>query len=462
MRRGAGRVRIGLAIGRDGVTAIVHGGRRAEPLHAMVPAAGTDIESISGAVSALARQVALEFGDAALGASASIALLPPHCDARLIPLPPLRAGEAAAVLRRDAARHFVGGAGARVIAVLPQSSGGAERARPVLAAAAAVTLLEAVAEMIRGAGWRLESIVPAQAAWLASVTGQKKHGIQERRLIAAADGEAVHVLRIEGGIRDLRRVPSLWSDELTAAAGDGPGLALVHAAGSERAGIVRVLSAIGWTIEERGQRFDSAASAAASFAHVAAMELTPPTLAAERRRRDRAIGARAAVAAIALLAGVAGVELWGVQRELDAVRTRRAEIHDAVVPLLAARDSLSRLEEWAGKVAVLDDQSPRWSRALFDIALLLPEDAHLTILQTSGDTLRAEVVGLRAGEALQALRPAASLTGIRMQGVVERDLEEGTTSTERFRFSARLVAPAGAGAGKPETDGPRSVARRTP
>jgi hypothetical protein len=159
---------------------------------------------------------------------------------------------------------------------------------------------------------------------------------------------------------------------------------------------------------------------------------------------------------------VAGVELWGVQRELDAVRTRRAEIHDAVVPLLAARDSLSRLEEWAGKVAVLDDQSPRWSRALFDIALLLPEDAHLTILQTSGDTLRAEVVGLRAGEALQALRPAASLTGIRMQGVVERDLEEGTTSTERFRFSARLVAPAGAGAGKPETDGPRSVARRTP
>jgi hypothetical protein len=266
------------------------------------------------------------------------------------------------------------------------------------------------------------------------------------------------VLLMENGVRELRRVPATLPEELASAAGAGPGVALVHAEGATRERIVRTLAGAGWTVPDRGH-MSSAAVAAAQFARAADMELTPPSLALARQRHDRVWAVRAAVAAGLLLAGVAGLELWGVQRELASVRARRAEIRDDVAPLLAVRDSMSRLLDWSERVQRLDDESPRWSRALFDIAMLLPEDAHIVILQTRGDTLRAEVIGAKAAQALQALRPATSLTGIRMDGVVERDLEEGTTSTERFRFTAQLTDPAET----PRTDGEqgRTVARRS-
>jgi hypothetical protein len=459
----AGKLRIGLAVARDAVTAVVHGAERAEVLHEPIPAGGTDTEGIAAAIGALAGRMAREFGDRARDARVHVALLPPHCDVRLVQLPPLRVAEAVQVLRRDAARHFVGGTGARVVSVVPNGGPAESKGRPILGAAASVSILEAIAGMVRAAGWTLSSIVPAQAAWIAGVdqADGDRAGVR-RRLIVAADTDAVHVVAVDSGVRDLRRVPLAWPEELAGAAGAGPGRAIVHANGITRDRIVKTLASAGWTIHDRGQQ-DSAATAAAVFAERSPMELAPPSLTVERQRHDRRTAIRAAVAAILLLAGVVALELWGVQRELASVRARRAEIENDVTPLLAVRDSLAVLEEWIAKVQSLDDASPRWSRALFDIAMLLPEDSHLVILQTSGDTLRAEVIGAKAGEALQALRPAMSLSGIRMEGVVERDLEEGTTSTERFRFTARLTTPdkVEQRANAASDDAP-SVARRTP
>ena len=458
----AGKLRIGLAVARGAVTAVVHGVERTESFHEPIPAGSNDTEGIAAAIGALARRMAQEFGDRARDARVHVALLPPHCDVRLVQLPPLRPAEAVQVLRRDAARHFVGGTGARVVSVLP-NGGNAESKGPILAAAASVSILEAIAGMVRAAGWTLGSIVPAQAAWIAGEdrADGDRAGVR-RRLIVATDADAVHVVTLDSGVRDLRRVPLAWPEELAGAAGAGPGTAIVHADGITRDRIVKTLASAGWTIHDRGQQ-ESAATAAAFFAERSAMELTPPSLTVERQRHDRRMAIRAAVAAILLLAGVAALELWGVQRELASVRARRAEIQNDVTPLLAVRDSLAALEEWIARVQSLDDASPRWSRALFDIAMLLPEDSHLVILQTSGDTVRAEVIGAKAGEALQALRPAMSLSGIRMEGVVERDLEEGTTSAERFRFTARLTTPdeAAQRANAANDDAP-SVARRTP
>ena len=459
----AGKLRIGLAVARDAVTAVVHGVERTGAFHEPIPAGGNDSEGIGAAIGALARRMAQEFGDRAKDARVHVALLPPHCDARLVQLPPLRPTEAVQVLRRDAARHFVGATGARVVSVLPNGATAEAKGRPILAAAASVSILEAIAGMVRAAGWTLRSIVPAQAAWIAGADRAEddRTGVR-RRLIVAADTDAVHVMAVDSGVRDLRRVPLAWPEELADAAGAGPGMAIVHADGITRDRIVKTLASAGWTIHDRGQQ-DSAATAAAFFAERSPMELTPPSLMVERQRNDRRTAMRAAVAAILLLAVVAALELWGVQRELASVRARRAEIRNDVTPLLAVRDSLAVLQEWTARVQSVDDASPRWSRALFDIAMLLPEDSHLVILQTSGDTLRAEVIGARAGEALQALRPAMSLSSIRMEGVVERDLEEGTTSTERFRFTARLTTPEEAEqrANAESADAP-SVARRTP
>lgn len=460
MKPGRTRLRIGVAVSRDSVTAVVTGTAAPLTMEEPIVAGGNDVEGVGAAFGALARRITEEVGDQARGAKASIALLPPHCDTRLVQLPPVRPGEAVQVLRRDAARYFVGGASAKVVAVMPGVSGENEKTRPFLAAAASVPLLESIAGMVRAAGWTLARVVPAQAAWIAGATPPDQPA-KGRRLVVAADTDTVHVTLLNGGVRDLRRVPAAWPDELAAAAGSGPGVATVHADGARRDRITRVLAAAGWSMADRGLE-RSASSAAASFAAAAPMELAPPSLILERQRRDRGLAGRAAAVAVLLLAGVAALELWGVQRELASVQARRAEIRSEVEPLIAVRDSLARLEAWSARIESLDQASPRWSRALFDIAMLLPEDAHLVILQTSGDTLQAEVVGAKAGEALQALRPATSLSGIRMEGVVERDLEGGTTATERFRFTARLTSPKDiedVGASRGDA---REVARRQP
>jgi Tfp pilus assembly protein PilN len=161
-------------------------------------------------------------------------------------------------------------------------------------------------------------------------------------------------------------------------------------------------------------------------------------VAALRRQQVRRNLVRAAVAAVLLIGAAAAVELWGLQRELDAVLAERAAIREQVAPLLATRNSIDRIAAEAGAVHGLATRSPRWTRALFDLALLLPPDAHITSLHTTGDTLVVEATAARAGTALQALRKAGSLEDIRLLGTVERDLQAGTTASERFRFTARL------------------------
>jgi Tfp pilus assembly protein PilN len=93
-------------------------------------------------------------------------------------------------------------------------------------------------------------------------------------------------------------------------------------------------------------------------------------------------------------------------------------------------------------IAQIERSAPRWTRALFDLALLLPSDSYLTSVRTRGDTLVIEGSGASAGEAMQAMRRAGSLDHFRLEGIVERDLEDGSTSVERFRLSARLKPPA--------------------
>jgi Tfp pilus assembly protein PilN len=149
---------------------------------------------------------------------------------------------------------------------------------------------------------------------------------------------------------------------------------------------------------------------------------------------------RIVLAAAIVLVFAALTELWGLRRELEQVRARRAAIRADVAPLLAVRDSIHRLSEQSVAVRQIEARSPQWTRALFDLALLLPEDTHLTSLRATADTLIIEAAGDRAGEAMQALRRAGSLNDVRMLGAVQRELEDGETSVERFRLRAVLNA----------------------
>jgi hypothetical protein len=459
-----GRLHIDIALGETGAFAVAHSGRVMQRASATVawPADNEDPSpAIRAAFHALDDSLSALFGSPSVGAHVRVTLLPPLSDARLVPLPPLRPAEAELVIRRDAAKHFVGGAVPRVVAVMPAKG-------EVLAAAATVAVVEAVRAAATASRWTLDAIVPAHGAWIAAVSGPAANGAA---VIVAVEGDAAHIMRLENGApTGLRRVPATWAGEVAEAAGASPGHALVLAPPDRRSALVAALAAAHWTVSDDEKLAMTAAEAAARCAGISKLELVPPTLAAARRRRTRTIASRMVAVAILLIIAASGIEMWGARRELDVVRARRAAIRDVVAPLLAARDSISRLRDQAGTIANLESTSPRWTRALFDLALLLPADVHLTSLRTNADTLLIEGTGARVAEALQAMRRAGSLTDIRLDGAVQRELEDGETATERFRMRAVLLPPVATAAmlsvppsRQPVTDAPlRETAGRLP
>jgi Tfp pilus assembly protein PilN len=389
------------------------------------------------AFAALSARVAHALGREPGGLSVAVSLLPPHADVRLVALPPLRRAEAEAVIRRDAARHFVGGNGVRIVAVRmpPAVARRQTDGSPVLAAAASSHVAEAVRASARRVGWTVTRITAAHAAWIAAAERAAKRSSAGAPLAAIAIvDDTAHVLKLErGAVTLLRRIRADDAREIARALGTGPGAASIFTDGAADA-IARGLTDSGWTIV-RGQ---SAAQVAATGAHDAGLELVPVSVLAEQEGRWRTLAAQLAAAAVLLIVGAAVVQLWGAQRELAAVRTQRAALRPQVAPLLETRDSLDRLPQRADELGSLDT-SAKWTRALFDVALLLPHDAYLTSLRGTGDTLVVSGQGARAGAALQALRGAESLTNVRLDGPIERDLEDGTTTLERFTLTARIA-----------------------
>jgi Tfp pilus assembly protein PilN len=325
-----------------------------------------------------------------------------------------------------------------------------------------VQLVEAVRRAAAVNRWRIRAVVPAIAAWLdaSGLPGRRTTDRELPQAVVAVVGDTVQVARVSAGaLTTLRRVSTTTPEEVVSAAGAGPGRALVLAAASTRARLERELSAAGWQLMPAPADAATAELAAAAFAGPTDLELIPESLAAQRAERQRSWALRVAVAAGLLFLGAAAVELWGAQRELDAVRSQRAALRPKVAPLMIARDSLMQLEQRQDLIAGLNAGSQRLTPALFDLALLLPSETHLTSLHANGDTLVIEAVGASAGEALEALRAARSMRAVRLEGVVERQLEAGATAAERFSLHARTVPlPAGAARRFPPVALPREAA----
>jgi Tfp pilus assembly protein PilN len=413
---------VGIAVGKDSLVA-AHGQHTA-----MVEVGG----GVAGAAPTALAEAFRDLRDRLRGAGrtrARLVLLPPLVDARLVELPPLRLQESEAVLRRDPRRYFLNDGGARVIGVAERPRG---QAAPVMAAAAGVMLVDELAAAATAAGWRVDGVAAAHGAWLAAA---RSAGASH---VVVALEDTLHV--VGGGtgrVRALRRLPAAAIGQVAAAA---PGRTLVLAADAEVRRALRAALADPAPEPDRPGPLE----AAATHADHGQPRLVTAQRAATLRAAARTRAALLAVAAVLLVLGAAFVELWGVERELEAVRARRAALRAEVAPLLVLRDSLDALADRSRAIDALEADAPTWSPALLDLALLLPEDAHVTGLRTAGDTLVADAVANRAGAALQALRGSAVLRDVRLRGVVEREMSQGSTARERFTFTAH-VAPAGTG-----------------
>lgn len=438
---------IAIAVGNDAVVGIAGRGRVTRTCRVPVELRGTgdDAAALNDAFERLRAELGTS-AESSTRASIDIAILPPLADARLIPLPPLRPAEAHAVLRRDSGRHFVGVQSPHIVAV---HSGPTQRARTdgqVLAAASNAAFIDAIGTAAADAGWQVHSIVPAHAAWTmaaASGSGAGAHAF------VAVTGQTAHIVRLSGRrAASLRRIPLSARDDIVSAAMDADSghdaagtRVAIFAAETVREDLARAFSAKGGSVAPAG---GDAAAVAAQFAGNAGVRFVSASFAAGQRAVEKRLAMRLFLAAAVLVVLAGAVDMWGARREWNAIRGRRAEIRAQVGPLLATRDSIYLLLRQTSEIDALARATPRWTPALFDLSLLLPPESHLTGLYASGDTLVIEAQGAGAGTALQALRGAGSLRDARLIGTVDREMDGGATSIERFRLSARLAPPADA------------------
>ncbi len=345
---------------------------------------------------------------------AAIALLPPLAHARVLELPLLRREEYARIIGRDAARYFPTGRTPHVAGGEPLGRGSPA---PVLAAVAASDLVEAIVRAVVAAGWELDSLVPAECAWL---PGRGRGRGRERATLIIPLGAVVEVLRVQDGAPvAVRRVP--------AAAASAPDLV---AELSREGETVRVLD-------------DPQRAAAAGAVRARDPELVPERVAAERRRGARRLTLRLAAAALGLLVVAAALDLWGASRQLAAVAGRRAALRADVAVVLTRQDTLESLTARHAALARLDAGATRWSEVLADFSDYLPRDAHFVVFRGRADSVGLEGIAQHAAGVFAALRRAGRVAGVRADAPIRQEpARPGAPPVERFAVAARLAGEA--------------------
>lgn len=448
----AGRngTRIGIAVGNREVTGVILGKKGSPIARASLPPDVERLESGAEIRRALSEiKTALEggVGGSTRGAWAHVAFLPPLADARVVPFPPMRKSEVETVLRRDVARYFLGANRPWVVSVrLPRKGSNAPEEeeggfRRVLAAAAPLGLLEATRSALFGLGWRMASFTPAHGAWLDAASFRRGNPVAA---VVAVVGDTAHVMRLEGlDPVGVRQVPASEAAAVAQAVGVGPSRVLVLADPPAFQEVSGPLAKAGMTVLRDPDGWPGTGEGTAARAAAKGLELASPAMERERREKGQKTTLSLVGGAILLILASMAAQLWGAHRELSVVQDRRASIQTDVAPLRAARDSLDALATEVRSLEDLARNSPVWTRSLVELTAILPRDTYLTGLFASGDTLEIEAAGAQAGNAIQALREAGLFEEVRLQGLVERELEDGETVVERFRLWARLPGAGG-------------------
>jgi hypothetical protein len=393
MTRLSARPRIGIALSPDRLVAVVPGGRQLE----------------TAEVGDLGRACA-ELRDAAKCAHAlvTVALVPPLVELRRISLPPLREDERRRVLARDAERYFVGVRERQVIGTEVLASG--RSPVPVLAAAASARLVEDLEAAVADAGWTLVAVVPAHAAWAAAVRARDSARAEE--YVVAHLPHVTEVVRLEAGrIMERRR--------LRPGAADPPNAQVLN---------------------------DPLAVAAEFAPRTHQLELCSEARHAARQRSARRVATGLGAAAAACLVLAAALDMWGLGRELAALRARRAALAPQVAAAMRARDSLGALTGSVSTLATLEATSPRWSAFLTDLGDYLPRDAHVVTLRGATDSVVLEGVARQAAGVFQAVQQIPRVVGVRAEGPIRQDVAADGTVREQFALGTLLRARAGAGA----------------
>lgn len=421
--------RVGIGLGRDGLwAALLCRTRRGawtversweRPL-APLDAAASDWPDLCQALAELREEWGPDSG------ALWIALLPPLVQVRRIELPPLREAEARSVLARDATRYFLGAADTQVVGV---ASIGRARGSPapIIAAAAPAGLIDAILDAATRSDWEVASVASAHWAWL-SAAKEAAPGLRDGAgYVFAEHTQCAELLCIEDG--ELVRVRRLPSSERGRAAR-------------------RELTAGAGHIHEMAA-LEVPALAAGFAPRVRAPQILPDRLHQARRREARRVTYRRLAAAVALLAGAAAVELWGTQRELDAVLERRQALRAQVDRVMAEREAILAVNDRLRTLAELESTAPAWSALIAALAERLPRDAYLTAFRSRADSVVLQGVASRAVGVFEAVQKAPGVAGVRAEAPIRQELRDGGTAVERFVLAARWSSAPGGGTTTP-------------
>lgn len=318
-------------------------------------------------------------------ARVSVALIPPLVDVRSVSLPPMREDERRRVLARDAARYFVGVRDPQVVG-----------SQAPFAAAAPASLVERIEAAVAAVGWTLAAVMPAQVAWAASV--------RDGQLVARLP-HATELMRVDRGrVVERRR---LRAGESVPAATE----------------------------------IDSYIAAAQHAPRCHALEVCSDARRTARGRSARRLALALSAAAVGCLLLAAGIDFWGLERELAAVQARRATLAPEVARAIRARDSVNALAATVTTLEALESATPRWSAFFADLADYLPRDAHVVAFRAMGDSVALVGIAREAAGVFQGLERMPRLAAVRADGTIRQDVGANGVVREHFGVSARWTSP---------------------
>jgi hypothetical protein len=377
-----------------------------------------------------------------------VALLPPMARIRRIELPRLTTDEVRSVLARDTGRYLLEASPAVAAAILSES---AARRSPVpyLAAFADTALVESIHDAAESAGWRAIRIVPAHAAWEAGIRGHAPSGRGPGCLLVAdpsrvealvfAAGRLVIGRRFDASVAPGRMLEQLGEHF---GAGPAPWFAVVGPLESRRS-FEDAVETRGLALLELGRSASQLQTpellAAAGAPLVRRGELVPEALRLDRGRRAARLSVRLLSGAAAMLLLSAGLELWGVKREIAAVEDERRAIRGVVAQAIELRQTVEGIQDRLDGLAAAEAAASRWSGVIADVADHLPSDAHLISLRGAADTLVLEGVAGRAAGAFEGLRGAPGVIGVRAEAPIRQESQDSGATVERFSLGARLA-----------------------
>jgi Tfp pilus assembly protein PilN len=377
----------------------------------------------------------------------AISLMPPFTEVRRVALPPLGHNELQRVLSRGASRYFVGARGPQVVGASPTTRRRRGELSPVVAAAASVRLVDAIRSAAEGAGFTIESIAPAESAWASAALALWPAFARRSAFAILCQDDRTHVLELEGkrlvGVRRFRDGSAdaqLVADTLTTGAPVG-----IFGESRPRHALSAALNVHGVNasaVNGAGEWGTASEHPGLLAAHFAGGE-AGPSLRAENDVATEQAGARRLAwtivgAAAALLLLAAGLELWGVKRQLANVRAERERLRPELASTLVGRSTVDATYRELSTLNAIERGAPQWSSVIVTLTESVPEEAFLTTIRAREDSLIIDGMAPHAKKVFDAMQSTSGLLDVKASAPVRRETQDDGVSLEHFAIAARV------------------------